>query len=435
MSETTEAIHTIEGIETAQTPLTILIAGLGGVTTTFYHWPERVLAKALVKRGHRVWAIGTRDEQRPPLAAAHETIDGIEVFRVRSGYMPNRELARALGKGPEPDIIHLMHPRNVLAAQITWWAKRREIPRVYTWLGPFHDHYAIPDRERPFEVEPTYERLAFTVSDMARLLVSEWDARDVLRNFWLHWPLAAADGLIPCSLFEADMMRKFGMIQPQTVVPLWIDADYIAQTPHIAPSLPHPRPWVLFVGQLTPRKGYDLALRALPTIVETYPTASLLIVSGLNQAQREQTLALARELGVEEHVHLLGYLPDDQLVNLYRSSDVFLFPTRYEGFGLPLLEAMAAGCPIITTDIPVVREIVHDGEHGVLVPYNDAEALGQAAIALLGDGERQAALAARGRERLQEVYHETVCVEKIETVYREVLARKGHHLPPPTKRL
>jgi glycosyltransferase involved in cell wall biosynthesis len=70
-----------------------------------------------------------------------------------------------------------------------------------------------------------------------------------------------------------------------------------------------------------------------------------------------------------------------------------------------------------------------------LVPYNNAEALGQAAVTLLGDGERRAALVARGRERLHEVYHETVCVEKIETVYREVLARKGHHLPPPTKRL
>ncbi|NJO07816.1 MAG: glycosyltransferase family 4 protein [Chloroflexaceae bacterium] len=68
--------------------LRVLIVGLGGVTQTFRHWPERVLALALVRRGHHVFAIGTHDPQRPALAQTSETIDGVEVVRVPRATVP-----------------------------------------------------------------------------------------------------------------------------------------------------------------------------------------------------------------------------------------------------------------------------------------------------------------------------------------------------------
>ncbi|MBK9713067.1 MAG: glycosyltransferase family 4 protein [Kouleothrix sp.] len=407
--------------------MNVLIVGLGGVTQSFRHWPERVLALALARRGHAVWAIGTHDPSRPALAARREVVEGVQVVRVRSGYWPNRELARALSAGPRPDIIHLMHPRNVLAAQTTAWARRRGIPTVYTWLGPFHDHYLAPNRERPFDAQPTYERLIFSRWKLLRRLPIERRPRDLLRNYRLHWPLRAAAALAPCSEFEATIMRRLGMTQPQRVIPLWIDAPAIRETPLRPPRLDLPRPWLLFVGQLTPRKGYDLAVRALPEIIAAHPNASLLIVSGINQAQREQLVELARSAGVERHVHVLGsYLPDDELVNLYRASDALLFPTRYEGFGLPLLEAMAADCPLVTTDIPVVREIVRDGENGLLAAPDDPSALARAALRLLGDGGLRERLIAGGRVTLRERYAEEALVGQIEALYRDVLE---HHAP------
>lgn len=396
--------------------MNILIVGLGGVTATFRHWPERILALALARQGHTVWSIGTRDANRPALANRHEVIDGVEVFRVRSAYWPNRELAQALERGTRPDIVHLMHPRNVLAAQVTTWAIKRAIPTVYTWLGPFHDHYVTSDRERPFESPPTYERLAFTRTTLLRLLLLEHRPRDVLRNYRLHWPLHAATALLPCSEFEATVMRRFGLTQPQTVVPLWVDVPFIESIPHTAPASGSGRT-LLFVGQLTPRKGYDVAIEALPAIVAACPDVSLLIVSGLNQQQREHMLELARRVGVEEHVQFLGYLSDEALINLYRASDALLFPTRYEGFGLPLLEAMAAGCPVITTDIPVVREMVQDGENGLLVPYSDANALAQAAIRLLHDDALRTRLIAGGRTTLRTRYNEQALVVRVVGVY------------------
>lgn len=405
--------------------MNILIVGLGGVTRTFRHWPERVVALALQQRGHRVWAIGTHDPKRPALATRHEQIEGVDVVRVASAYWPNPRLAWALRRIPRPDVIHLYHPRNVLAAQTTAWALRQRIPTVYTWLGPFHDAYATPDRERPYEVAPTFERLAFTRRDALRQLLLERRPRDVLRNYRLHWPLRAATALAPCSHFEAEVMRRFGLSQQQKVVPLWIDTPFIQEVATHPPDDTYPRPWILFVGQMTPRKGYDLALRALPEIVAAYPRASFLIVSGLNQAQRTHIRHLAQQLGVAQHVHILGYLSDETLVNLYRASDALLFPTRFEGFGLPLLEAMAAGCPPITTDIPVVNEIVQNGENGLLVPYGNVGALARATLRLLGDARLRQHLREGGQRTLNERYAEGTLVAQLEALYCEIGRRRG----------
>jgi glycosyltransferase involved in cell wall biosynthesis len=409
--------------------MNVLIIGLGGVTHTFRHWPERILALALARRGHTVWSIGTHDPNRPALANQHETIDGVEVYRVRPAYSPNIALGRALNHGPRPDIVHLMHPRNVLAAQATAWAKQHGIPTVYTWLGPFHDSYLSPDRERPYEAPATYERLAFTRKAMLRQAILERNPREAIRNYRLHAPLRQANGLLPCSEFEAMVMRRFGLTQPQTVVPLWIDVPFIESIPPapFVPTVPPshnqeiipPRPWLLFVGQLTPRKGYDLAIHALPSILAAYPTASLLIVSGINQARREHTLQLARQAGVAGHIHILGYLSDADLINLYRSADVLLFPTRFEGFGLPLLEAMAAHCPIVTTDIPVVNEIVQHGDNGLLVPYGNAEALAQAALSILADPPLRERLLAGGLATVTRRYDESRLIEHIELAYQQ----------------
>lgn len=220
-------------------------------------------------------------------------------------------------------------------------------------------------------------------------------------------------------------MRRFGLPQPQTVVPLWIDAPFIHNVPVCPPEIGAPRPWLLFVGQLTPRKGYDIAVRALPAIAQHYPQVSLLVVSGINQSQRERLMELARQHGVEQHIHLLGYLPDEALINLYRASDALLFPTRYEGFGLPLLEAMAAECPVIATNIPVVREIVRHGENGLLIPYNNATVLARAALLLLGQPALQARLVDGGRHTLAVHYQEDLLVAKIEALYRAALERSA----------
>jgi glycosyltransferase involved in cell wall biosynthesis len=401
----------------------ILVVGLGGVTATFRNWPERILAVALARRGHEVRAIGTHDPQRPALATRHETIEGVSVQRVRSGYWPNRELAAALEAGPRPDVIHFMHPRNVLAAQTTAWARRHGIPTLFTWLGPYHDAYFAPNRERPFDLPPNYGGPIWTRGQLVRRSLTTLNPRtlrDHLRNFRLHWPLKQARHLIPCSDFEAAEMRRMGMTQPQTMVPLWIDLDSIRGQPDQPPSLDAPRPWILFVGQLTPRKGYDLALQALPAILRRHPTAALLMVSGINHAERAEVQRIGDELGIAPHIHFLGRVDDAALVNLFRACDVYVTPTRYEGFGLTLLEAMAAGAPIVASDIPVVKEIIQSGENGLLAAYDDPAALAAATLRLLDDPALRASVRRGGAATVEDQYNETTLIAQIEAAYRSV---------------
>jgi glycosyltransferase involved in cell wall biosynthesis len=238
--------------------------------------------------------------------------------------------------------------------------------------------------------------------------------------------------LLPCSEHEAAIMRAMGLRQPIEVVPLWIDLAAIRATPSYEVVEPPGRPRLLFIGQLTPRKGYDLLVRALPAVLQAHPTAVVGIVSGLNPADRAAMEQMAAELGVAHAVQFLGRVDDAHLVNLFRTSDLYVTPTRYEGFGLTLLEAMAAGCPIVTSDIPVVNEIVRHGVNGWLTRYDDPAALAAGIIHLLGEPELRASLVRAGERVLQERFDEAVLIERIETAYRQAIA--GRRMLPGKER-
>ena len=403
--------------------MNVVIVGLGGVTRTFRNWPERVIARDLVRRGHEVRAIGMIYPRIPELTVEREEIDGVVVRRVPQAYWPNRALAATLDDGPRPDVIHLFHPRNLLAAQVTAWAKRHRVPTVFTWLGPLHDEYLVDDRERPFAAPPRYDRLLWTRGDLVRRLptargLRTW--RDLVRNYRIHWPLRAATHLVPCSRFEAAEMRRMGLTQPQTLVPLWIDAAATAAEPDVPPVIDAPRPWILFVGQLTRRKGYDVALAALPDIVKRHPQASLLMVSGINLADRQGVERMSTDLGVAGHVRFLGRLEDAALVNLFRTCDVYVTPTRYEGFGLTLLEAMACGAPVVSTDVPAVNEIVRDGENGLLSRPEDPVSLARATLRILEEPVLRERLRAGGRRTSVEEFDADTLTRRLESVYGTV---------------
>jgi len=119
------------------------------------------------------------------------------------------------------------------------------------------------------------------------------------------------------------------------------------------------------------------------------------------------------------HVEVLGRLTDDELAERYRRAWVFCLPSTYEGFGVPYVEALASGTPVVATPNVGAREVLAGGEFGVLAADSD---LGRALVELLGSGELRADLAARGRERASTYAWPTV-VEAYEGVYRELLTR------------
>jgi glycosyltransferase involved in cell wall biosynthesis len=155
------------------------------------------------------------------------------------------------------------------------------------------------------------------------------------------------------------------------------------------------RPALLAVGINKPHKNLATLIEALALI----PAAGrpLLVCAGPVDARYPDAPALARRFGIERDVRALGRVHEDQLASLYRSATAFVMPTRAEGFGLPLLEALALGVPAIASDLAVLREVA--GDAAVWVPADDAPAWSAAISDLLADEARRARMSALGLER------------------------------------
>jgi glycosyltransferase involved in cell wall biosynthesis len=156
-----------------------------------------------------------------------------------------------------------------------------------------------------------------------------------------------------------------------------------------------PKPTVLTVGINKPHKNLETLIRALALI----PAAQrpLLLCAGPEDARYPSAAALASKHGVASDVRVLGMVNEKLLAGLYRSATLFAFPTRIEGFGLPLLEAMTLGVPALVSDLPVLREIA--GETAWFVAADDAAAWARALTSLLGDAPHRAELARQASDR------------------------------------
>ena len=153
---------------------------------------------------------------------------------------------------------------------------------------------------------------------------------------------------------------------------------------------------ILFVNRLDPRKGFRTAVEAFGRIAAARPEARL-IVAG-DGAERDAVDRLPP--AVRDRVRMLGNVPHDRLPPYHAACDVFVGPALgRESFGIVLVEAMAAGLPVVASDIPGYREVVRDGVDGALVPPGDAGALARAVTRLLDDPAEAERLVAAGRQR------------------------------------
>ena len=176
-------------------------------------------------------------------------------------------------------------------------------------------------------------------------------------------------------------------------------------------------PYVLWVGTLEPRKNLPLLLHAFGAAIRAGVTERLVIVGppGWKGAPRAVEAA-ASPLG--DRLCFTGPLRADRLAALYRGASLFAFPSLHEGFGLPVLEAMAQEVPVLCSDIPVLREVAGNGAR--FVPATDVDAWAEALVELLRDEHARKDLAATGRARASNFTWEG-CIARTRAVYRELL--------------
>jgi len=163
------------------------------------------------------------------------------------------------------------------------------------------------------------------------------------------------------------------------------------------------RPLILTVGGIEPRKGSDTLVRAIALMRDGGLDPILAVVGGHSfqdyRAYRERVFSLLPELGLEHgrDIAMLGTVADAELPSWYAAADVFAFPSTKEGWGLAVLEAMSAGLPVVTSDLPVFREYLAPGRDALLVPVDSPAALAGALTSVLGDQQLAERLRAAGR--------------------------------------
>jgi glycosyltransferase involved in cell wall biosynthesis len=220
-----------------------------------------------------------------------------------------------------------------------------------------------------------------------------------------------------------------------TVIPNGVDTEQIANVPpgtrtSLRRSLALEERFVwLAVGRFEVAKDYPNMLRAFARVRARQPDAVLVIV-GRGSLQGE-TEGLARELGLAEAVRLLGVRND--VPQVMSAADGYVMSSAWEGMPMVLLEAAAAGLPIVATTVGGNHEVVVDERTGFLVPPRDDAALADAMIRLGGLSEvDRRAMGERGREHIRAHYGLARVADRWEEIYREVLTRKGVPLKVPS---
>ena len=171
-----------------------------------------------------------------------------------------------------------------------------------------------------------------------------------------------------------------------------------------------PERFILFVGGLTPLKNFGNLLRAFDRIREQIPQK--LVIVGFSRWKVEKDFKLLDDLGLRDSVIFPGFIPDEDIPKFYSLADLFVMPSLYEGFGIPVLEAMACGCPVVTTKTGCSTEVAGGG--AVLVdPYNPEE-MARGMLAVLSDEALRADLVRKGYLRAKEFSWEKCARETLE---------------------
>jgi glycosyltransferase involved in cell wall biosynthesis len=164
---------------------------------------------------------------------------------------------------------------------------------------------------------------------------------------------------------------------------------------------------LLYVGRIDKRKGIEFLVRSMPFVLQEIPDA-LLLVGGKGSCLKKMK-GLVRRLNLERNVTFLGFVPDDQLNTLYNQAQCVVVPSIFEGFGITVIEALAAGTRVVGSNVDGIREILQNGEYGRLVTYGDQLALAEGIVAELKEPKRAGTLRPEYRsETLRDSYLEVL---------------------------
>lgn len=372
-------------------------------------------------------------------------LDGYPLSEPRTGVGHYTfELARALAVAHPADQFELISPKpfaeSVTARQAAsnlsfikaksssmrghWWSVGLPLYAKRAALDLFHGtNFELPLWNR--------RRTVLTIHDLSTLLYPELHRPRLVRRARVRLPLAArlARAIItPTEAVKREVCSQFRLksdkvsaIQeaPRSIFrPLHLD-----ETLEIRKRLGIENDFLLFVGTLEPRKNLLTLLKAFDQILRHTSWRPQLVVAGGEGWLMDETSSFMKESEIDEHLRLTGYLDDEELRALYSSCKAFIYPSLYEGFGLPPLEAMACGAPVVASRIPALQETL--GEAAILIEPADVDDLAKAIIDILENDEGRLSLISAGLKQAAMFSWERAAKQTYEVYQRVWRARTG----------
>jgi glycosyltransferase involved in cell wall biosynthesis len=185
-------------------------------------------------------------------------------------------------------------------------------------------------------------------------------------------------------------------------------------------SLPQAVPVLGYVGRIMPEKDLETWLRAAAVVGQRYPEAQFVLVGeGRDASTLKDLQQLATDLGIGTRVHFPGYR--SYLLPVYAAFDLFILTSRREGLPNSILEAMAMGVPVVTTDVAGTKELVVHGQTGFVLPQGDVQGIAQAMLTLLDEPHLRQSMGLAGRKRVEQEFSFTGRLQHIEALYARLL--------------
>lgn len=386
----------------------ILITTCGGVVKGIKGWTEYALSKELIKKGHDVTVLTSSTVSKLHEAKNEETIDGISVRRfnpVLPGsffYMLRKDW----------DVVNAHFPGHT--ASISSYAalrrKVRSVPFVHNVMGLYHDPYLVEDIQDPLGKPIRYKNMQnrFPLNPLR------------LRNWFSHLTLFNSDIVGALTEWEKSEIKKYGVDEARILnMPVGVSLDLYKKKGKTDFKKKHgiDGEMVIFVGQPIRRKGPEYLIKSIPLVARKHPEAKFVFIGYKGNKQVEDMTK-----GLEDRIKFLGFVPEEEKIAAMREASCFAFPTLYEGFGIVFLEAMAAGCPIVTTRVAGVPEVVSHGKTGLLVEPKNEKQLAQAITKTLDSKNLRRKFSNNGKKAVRK-YDWKVLADTYVSAYEKAMRR------------